>query len=246
MNLNNIFFSLERLAHWQNLLVCLIMGMIIVIPKLSLALLQDEDVRIYALSFRNFIYSIQLNWISGFKKTIDAAYKNEFGGFIGTVIAGLGELFGSYYGLLTLVPVMIGYSHSIDWLYAFILPFSEPLVFLKIMGAFILLITILSQIPFLNTFIAYPLSVSIVAYFIGITKTLLLPPFLVGAELVIIGVLIQYFLIFSISVIYAFMPSSIVFSPFGKICILLKLFLSPYLNLIPAFLYSSWLATHVH
>jgi hypothetical protein len=246
MNLDNIFFSLERLSYWQTFTVCFLMGIIIVVPKLILTLLQDSFIIQYGFGLRRFWYVITLNWIDGFKRQINAAYKNEFGGFVGTIVAGLAELFGSYYGLLTLVPFMIGCNNTIDWTLALKIPLMQPLLFCKIIGSFILLITVLSQIPFLNALVAYPISVSIVSYFLGLTEKLLFPPILIGFELVIIGFGIQYFLIFFFSIIYAFMPSSIVFSSFGKIFGFLELFIAPYLNLIPAFLYASWIATKIH
>ena len=246
MNIENIFFGLEKLSHWQTLVICVIMGVIIVTPKLLLTLLQDSFIIQYGFGFRRFWYVITLNWIDGFKRQINASYKNEFGGVVGTIIAGLAELFGSYYGLMTLVPFMIGCNNTIDWTLAIKIPLIQPLLFLKITGCFLLLITILSQIPFFNSLLAYPLSVSITAYLLGFTPKLFFPPFLIGAELVIIGFAIQYIIIFCFSIIYAFMPSSIVFSPFGKIVGFLKLFIAPYLNLIPAFLYASWIATEIH
>jgi hypothetical protein len=241
---NSITAGLKVLGFWQTYIVAMGMTVIVVFPKLYLAMLEDRfiygDV---ALSPTVIWYLIRHHWISGFDKLKDRAYEGHFaGGFKGLLVIGLAEFLGGYFAILTLLPLMIGIGTHANWAFPWTLPFHDTVLFLRIVGALLLMIIIVAQVPVLGEMVIYPLSVAVIADFLGITNTILVPSFLLGCGFVLAGLAVKYAIIGISGVLVAFMPASVVGSRFSSMTSIIFLCLSPVLNLLPAFIYAGWIS----
>ncbi len=181
--------------------------------------------------------------ISGFDKLKDRAYKGHFaGGFKGLLVIALAEFLGGYFAILTLLPLMLGTGTHANWALPWTLPFHDTVLFLKIVGALLFTIIIVARIPVLGEMLIYPLSVAVIAHFLGITDTILVPTFWLGCGFVLAGVAVKYSVIGIGAVLVAFMPSSVVMSRFASVTSMILFCLLPVLNLVPAFIYAGWMA----
>ena len=241
---NSITAGLKILGFWQTYIVAIGMTVIVVFPKLYLALLKDRfmygDV---PLSPTVIWYLIRHHWVSGFDKLKDRAYEGHFaGGFKGLLVIGLAEFLGGYFAILTLLPLMLGTGTQANWALPWTLPFHDTVLFLKIVGALLLMIIIVTQVPVLGEMLIYPLSVAVIAYFLGVTNTILVPSFWLGCGFVLAGVAVKYAVIGIDAVVVAFMPSSVVVSRFSSVTSMIFFSLLPVLNLLPAFIYAGWIS----
>ena len=241
---NSITAGLKILGFWQTYIVAIGMTVIVVFPKLYLALLKDRfmygDV---PLSPTVIWYLIRHHWVSGFDKLKDRAYRGHFaGGFKGLLVIGLAEFLGGYFAILTLLPLMLGTGTHANWALPWTLPFHDAVLFLKIVGALLVMIIIVTQVPVLGEMLIYPLSVALIAQFLGITNTILLPSFWLGCGFVLAGVAVKYAVIGIGAVVVAFMPSSVVVSRFSSVTSMIFFSLLPVLNLLPAFIYAGWIS----
>jgi hypothetical protein len=240
--------GLKILGFWQTYVVALGMTVIVVFPKLYLALLPDRfmygaDV---PLSPTVICYLIRHHWIDGFDKLKDRAYKGHFaGGFKGLLVIGLAEFFGGYFAILTLIPLMLGTGAHANWAIPWVLPFRDTVLFLKIIGALLLTIIILGRVPILGEMLVYPVSVGVIAHFTGMTNTMLVPNFWLGCGLVLAGVAAKYAIVGVVALVVAFMPGDVVFSRFSKATSIIFFCLLPVLNLLPAFIYAGWISMHL-
>jgi hypothetical protein len=241
---NSITAGLKILGFWQTYIVAIGMTVIVVFPKLYLALLKDRfmygDV---PLSPTVIWYLIRHHWVSGFDKLKDRAYRGHFaGGFKGLLVIGLAEFLGGYFAILTLLPLMLGTGTHANWALPWTLPFHDTVLFLKIVGALLFMIIIVTQVPVLGEMLIYPLSVALIAQFLGITNTILVPSFWLGCGFVLAGVAVKYAVIGIGAVVVAFMPSSVVVSRFSSVTSMIFFSLLPVLNLLPAFIYAGWIS----
>jgi hypothetical protein len=241
---NSITAGLKILGFWQTYIVAIGMTVIVVFPKLYLALLKDRfmygDV---PLSPTVIWYLIRHHWVSGFDKLKDRAYKGHFaGGFKGLLVIGLAEFLGGYFAILTLLPLMLGTGTHANWALPWTLPFHDTVLFLKIVGALLLTIIIVTHVPVLGEMLIYPLSVALIAQFLGITNTILVPSFWLGCGFVLAGVAVKYAVIGIDAAVVAFMPSSVVVSRFSSVTSMIFFSLLPVLNLLPAFIYAGWIS----
>lgn len=241
---NSITAGLKILGFWQTYIVAIGMTVIVVFPKLYLALLKDRfmygDV---PLSPTVIWYLIRHHWVSGFDKLKDRAYKGHFAaGFKGLLVIGLAEFLGGYFAILTLLPLMLGTGTHANWALPWTLPFHDTVLFLKIVGALLLTIIIVTQVPVLGEMLIYPLSVAVVARFLDITNTILVPSFWLGCGFVLAGVAVKYAVIGIDAVVVAFMPPSVVVSRFSSVTSIIFFSLLPILNLLPAFIYAGWIS----
>jgi len=241
---NSIAAGLKILGFWQTYIVAIGMTVIVVFPKFYLALLKDRFMYgNVALSPTVIWYLTRHHWISGFDKLKDRAYKGHFaGGFKGLLVIGLAEFLGGYFAILTLLPLMLGTGTHANWALPWALPFHDTVLFLKIVGALLLTIIILTQLPVFGEMLIYPLSVALIARFLGITNTILVPSFWLGCGFVLAGVAVKYAVIAIDAVVVAFMPSSVVVSRFSSVTSMIFFFLLPVLNLLPAFIYAGWIS----
>ena len=244
---NSITAGLKILGFWQTYIVAIGMTVIVAFPKLYLALLEDRfmygDV---ALSPTVIWYLIRHHWVSGFDKLKDRAYKGHFaGGFKGLLVIGLAEFLGGYFAILTLLPLMLGTGTHANWGLPWALPFHDAVLFLKIVGALLLTIIIVAQVPVLGEMLIYPVSVAVIAYFLGVTNTVLMPSFWLGCGFVLAGVAVKYAVIGIGAVVVALMPASVVLSRFSRVTSIIFFCLLPVLNLLPAFIYAGWISHHL-
>ena len=244
---NSITAGLKILGFWQTYIVAIGMTVIVAFPKLYLALLEDRfmygDV---ALSPTVIWYLIRHHWVSGFDKLKDRAYKGHFaGGFKGLLVIGLPEFLGGYFAILTLLPLMLGTGTHANWGLPWALPFHDAVLFLKIVGALLLTIIIVAQVPVLGEMLIYPVSVAVIAYFLGVTNTVLMPSFWLGCGFVLAGVAVKYAVIGIGAVVVALMPASVVLSRFSRVTSIIFFCLLPVLNLLPAFIYAGWISHHL-
>jgi hypothetical protein len=241
---NSITAGLKILGFWQTYIVAMGMTVIVVFPKLYLVLLKDRfmygDV---ALSPTLIWYLIRHHWVSGFDQLKERAYKEDFaGGFKGLLALGLAEFLGCYFAILTLLPLMIGIGTHANWALPWTLPFHDTVLFLKIVGTLLLTIIIVTQVPVLGKMLIYPLSVAVIADFLGVTNTVLVPSFWLGCGFVLAGVAVQYAVIGISGLVVAFMPAGVVVSRFSSVTGIIFLCLLPVLNLLPAFIYAGWIS----
>jgi hypothetical protein len=241
---NSITGGLRILGFWQTYVVAVGMTVIVVFPKLYLALLKDRfmygDVR---LSPTLIWYLIRHHWIDGFSKLKDRAYKGDMaGGFKGVIVVGFAEFVGDYFAILTLLPLMLGTGTDANWALPWLLPFYNTVVFLKIVGALLLTIIVVAQLPIVGEMLIYPLSVAVVAHFLGVANTVLVPGFWLICAIVLSGVAVRYAVIGLGALVVAVMPAEIVFSQFSVLMSVVFFCLLPVLNLLPAFIYSGWLS----
>ena len=241
---NSITAGLKILGFWQTYIVAIGMTFIVAFPKLYLALLEDRfmygDV---PLSPTVIWYLIRHHWVSGFDQLKDRAYKGHFaGGFKGLLVIGLAEFLGGYFAILTLLPLMLGTGTHANWALPWTLPFQETVLFLEIVGALLLTIIIVTQVPVLGEMLIYPLSLAVIACFLGVTNTILVPSFWLGCGFVLAGVAVKYAVIGIDAVVVAFMPPSVVVSRFSSVTSMIFFSLLPVLNLLPAFIYAGWIS----
>jgi hypothetical protein len=241
---NSITEGLKILGFWQTYIVAIGMTVVVVFPKLYLALLQDRfiygDV---ALSPTVIWYLIRHHWISGFDKLKDRAYEGHFaGGFKGLLVIGLAEFLGGYFAILTLLPLMLATGTHANWALPWTLPFHDTILFSKIVGALLLTIIIVAQIPVLGEMLIYPLSVAVIAHFLGVTHTILVPSFWLGCGFVLTGVAFKYAVIGMGAVVVAVIPASVVVSRFSNVTSMVFFSLLPVLNFLPAFIYAGWIS----
>jgi hypothetical protein len=241
---NSITAGLKILGFWQTYVVAIGMTVIVAFPKLYLALLEDRFMYgNVALSPTVVWYLIRHHWLSGFDKLKDRAYEGHFaGGFKGFLVIGLAEFLGGYFAILTLLPLMLGTGIHANWGLPWALPFHDAVLFLKIVGALLLTIIIVAQVPVLGEMLIYPLSVAVIAYFLGVTNTILVPSFWLGCGFVLAGVAVKYAVIGIGAVVVAFMPASVVVSRFSSVTSIIFFCLLPVLNLLPAFIYAGWIS----
>jgi len=241
---NSITAGLRILGFWQAYVVAVGMTVIVVFPKLYLALLLDRSMFGKEALSPTLIWNlIQMHWITGLDKLKDRAFKEHFaGGFKGLLVIGLAELLGGYFVILTLLPLMLGTGTHANWALPWTLPFHDIILFLKIVGALLLTIIVVAQIPVVGEMLIYPLSVAVMARFIGITNTFLVPNFWLGCGFVLAGVAVKYAVMVPCAVVVAFMPPRIVESRFSKVTNMIFLSLLPVLNLLPAFIYAGWMS----
>jgi len=236
--------GLGVLGFWQTYVVAAGMTLIVVFPKLYLALLTDRfmygDV---ALSPTLVWYLIRHHWISGFDTLKDRAFKGHFaGGFKGLLVIGLAEFLAGYFAILTLLPLMLGTGTHANWALPWTLPFHDTVLFLKILGVLLLTWIVVAQIPVLGVMLIYPLSVAVLAHFVGITNTILVPSFWLGCGFVVAGVAVKYAVIGIGAVVVASLPARVVVSRFSRVTSLVFFCLLPVLNLLPAFIYAGWMS----
>lgn len=241
---NSLTAGLKILGFWQTYVVGVGMTVIVVSPKLYLALLRDRfmygDV---ALSPTLVWYLIRHHWISGFRKLMDRAFKGHCaGGFKGLLVIGLSEFLGCYFAILTLLPLMLGTETHANWALPWTMPFHDTVLFLKIVAALQLTIIVVVQIPVLGEMLIYPLSVAVMAHFLGITNTILVPSFWLGCGIVLAGVAVKYAVIGIGAVVVAFIPPSVVVSRFSSVTRMIFFCLLPVLNLLLAFIYAGWMS----
>ncbi len=245
---NSITAGLKILGFWQTYIVAIGMTVIVVFPKLYLALLKDRFM--YggvALSRTVIWYLIRHHWISGFDKLKDRAYKGHFaGGFKGLLVIGLAEFLGGYFAILTLLPLMLGTGTHANWALPWTLPFHDTVLFLKIVGALLLTIIIVAQVPVLGEMLIYPLSVAVIAYFLGVTNTIFVPSFWLGCGFVLAGVAVKYAVIGIGAVVVAVIPASVVVSRFSSVTSIIFFSFLPVLNLLPAFIYAGWISHQLY
>lgn len=241
---DSITVGLKILGFWQTYVVAAGMTVIVVVPKLCFALLQDRfmygDV---ALSPTLIWYLLQHHWISGFDKLKDRAYKEQFaGGFKGLLVIGLVELLGGYFAILTLLPLMLGTGTHANWALPWTLPFHDAILFVKTVGALLLTIVLVGRIPVLGAMLIFPLSVAVMADVLGITDTILLPSFWLGCGFVLAGFAVQGAIAGVAAIAVAFMPPSVVVSRFSRVTSVILFCFFPAVNLVPAFIYAGWMS----
>ena len=241
---HSITAGLGIVRFWQTYAVAVGVTVIVVLPKLYLALLKDRfmygnDVQ---LSPAIVWYLIRHHWMDGFEKLKDRAFRWQFaGGMRSVVFVGLLELLGSYFAILTLLPLMTGTGTSAAWGLPWTLPFHDTVVFLKLLGAWLLTLIIVCSVPVVGEMLVSPIWVAVSAYLLGITSTFLLPSFWLGCGFLLAGVALRYAVIGLISIVVAFLPIS-PFSIFSRVSGFILLCLLPILNFLPAFFYAGWLS----
>lgn len=240
----SVIAGLKLLQFWQTYAVATGMTIIVVFPKLYLALLQDRFM--YgetAVSPTLVWYLIRHHWVDGFEKLKDRAYKGRLaGGFKGLLVVGVAEFLGGYFAILTLLPLMLSTGTHANWALPWILPFQDVVLFLKLLGALLFMSILVLQLPILGEMLIYPLSVSVAAYLLGVTHSILIPGFWLACIFVLAGVAVKYAVIGISAIIVAFMPVDVVFSGFAKVASMLFFLLLPVLNLLPAFFYAGWVS----
>src|SRR5260221_12657101 len=114
---HSVTAGLKILGFWQTYVVAVGVTVIVVFPKLYLALLQDRFMYgKVALSPTLIWYLIRHHWIDGFDKLQDRAFKGHFAeGFKGLLVIGLAEFLGGYFAILTLLPLMLGTGTHANW-----------------------------------------------------------------------------------------------------------------------------------
>src|SRR5205085_696525 len=74
------------------------------------------------------------------------------GGLPATIFIGFCELFGTYFFILTLSPIILGLSPHAAWSLPCVLLFHDPLTFLKITGLIVISALVLGFIPLISAF----------------------------------------------------------------------------------------------
>jgi hypothetical protein len=238
----SILHGLRILAHWQTYAVGAGMTVIVVFPKLYLALLRDRNM--YGETpLRPIIvwYLIRHHAIDRFEKLIDRAYKGQWGGgWIGVLFVGIAEFWGGYFAILTLMPLMLGLGTDANWATPWLLPIQHPAIFFRLIGLLLVAVILVAQIPFVGETLVSPIMMAVILNKVGITAAILVPQFWMCCGILASGVIVRYAVIGIGAVIVAFMPHKIVYSSVGALTKAICFSLLPVLQLLPAFIYAGW------
>ena len=133
---NSTIEALRIFAFWELYAAAIAVVAIVVLPKLVFALLADR------YRFGDYPLSPHLLWLLlcfhfhfGFRELIDRAIANKMaGGLPALLFIAFCELFGTYFFVLTLSPIILGVGTHAAWSLPWILLFHAPILFLKIAG----------------------------------------------------------------------------------------------------------------
>ena len=235
--------GLKIFAHWETYVVALGVSVIVVLPKLFLALYLDKNM--YGetpFTHRICWYLIRHHAIDRFDTLIKRCSDGSIiRGVKGLLAIGLLEFFGNYWGILTLLLLMLGLQPTASWIEPWTLPFAAPVHFLKIFGALLLGALLVGQVPIIGEALIGPAMVCILAKQVGVAQTYMFPGFWMTVGIVFAGVAIKYLVILILGLAAAFTPTKIVYSPIGGAGKLLMFCLLPLGNFLPAFIYAGWL-----
>jgi hypothetical protein len=242
----SITSGLGMFLFWQTYVVAIAMTVIVVFPKLFLAMLRDR--RMYGetpVTPKLIGYLVQHHWMDGFSTLKDRAFKGQFAGGKLTLIAiGIAEFVGGYVAILTLLPLMLRTGTDAAWASPWALPVHDPTAFFKIAGSFLAAIVTVGLVPIVGEMLLHPLMIAIAVYTLNLSSTGLVPGFWLACGIVLSGVAIKYGVILLGSLVGIVVPTERMFSKgvrrmsFAMFCLL------PALNLVPAFIYAGWLIQH--
>jgi hypothetical protein len=245
---HSIAAGFKIFTFWQTYVVAIGVNLIIVPPKLYLALLQDKNMYGETTVSPLLIwYLVRHHAIDRFDKLIERATNGSIiRGFKSLLFIGLLEFLGVYFAILTLLTVMLGLTNDANWLLPWILPFKAPILFLKLLGIILLSVWLVFQVPIvgemLGGMLIYPIMVAVMAEQLEITHKIMIPNFWIICGIMLSCVVIKYALIGIFALTVAFIPTKLVYSSVGGAA---KLFgfclLSPTINLLPAFIYAGWM-----
>jgi hypothetical protein len=239
---SSVTAGLRILGFWQTYVVAAGTAVIMVVPKLFLALLQDRFMYGHDVPLNPTLiwYLIRYHWIDGFDKLQDRASKGNFtGGCTGLIVIGLAEFLGMYFAIATLLPLMLGTGTGANWSLPWVIPFNDTILFLKMLGVLLVATIILGQIPIVGMQLIYPLFVAVIAYFSGVTNTALVPNFWLGCGIILVGLAVKYAVVLILAGVRLILPAV---AQFSRLWSIINLLLGPVLNLLPAFIYAGWIS----
>ena len=242
MLLQSVLHGLTIFTHWEAYFVALIVTVIVAFPKLFLALYIDKHLYgVTPFNFTIFRYLIRHHWVDRFEALInrctDGSIIRNFKIFI---LIDILEFIGCYYGVFTLMFLVLGHDHAANWGGPFIMPFVEPLVFFKILGVSLIAIMLVGQIPIIGDSLISPAIACVLAKQCGISQSYEIPGFWMTLGIVGSGVAIKYLVILLVGVFAAFTPYKIKNSWIGGFGRIIFFLLLPLGNLMPVFIYFGW------
>ena len=206
--------GLHVFVYWQTYVVAICMTLLIAVPKLFLALLLDRHMYGETPLTKQIVWSlIRYHALSDFEELKDRAIKSKFvGGFRGLVVVMFCELFGTYFGLLTLLPLMTSATDHAAWLLPWVFPFSKPIIFLKLIGLLAITVIVFAKIPILGEMMIYPVSVALLLSIHGAAQELIIPGFWMSCGILAASLVIKWLLLLILSCSTALLLTGLKFS----------------------------------
>jgi hypothetical protein len=234
-------------GFWQLYAAAAAFAAIVVLPKLFFALFADRyRFGNYPLSPRLFWLLISFHFHSGFRELTDRAVEDRIaGGVPATLFIGFCELFGTYFFILTLSPIILGLSPHAAWSLPWVLLFHDPLTFLKIIGLIIVSALLLGFAPLINAFesiqnLAYSgvILAFTVASIHGIAGVKFFPDFWSAVGIVAVAVAAKWLLLL-------FLVALSMLARLEDPPQLVGILIGPLVNFLPTFIYGGWLALQI-
>jgi hypothetical protein len=200
----------------------------------------------YPLSPHLFWTLLSFHFHFGFRELTDRVVEDRMaGGLPATIFIGFCELFGTYFFILTLSPIILGLSPHAAWSLPWVLLFHDPLTFLKITGLIVISALVLGFIPVISAFesvknLVYSgvVLVFTVASIHHITGVEFVPDFWFGVGILSVAFAAKWLVIL---LLVGLSMLARIHEPPQLVAILL----GPLFNFLPTFIYGGWLALQI-
>lgn len=244
---NATISGLQIFGFWQLYPAAAAFAAIVALPKLFFALLADRyRFGDYPLSPRLFWLLISFHFHFGFRELTDRVLEDRSaGGVPATLSIGFCELFGTYFFILTLSPIILGLSPHAAWSLPWLLLFHDPLTFLKIIGLIILAALLLGFAPLINAFesvqnlvysgVVLAFTVASIHRIAGVE---FFPDLWSGVGIIAVAFAVKWLLLL---VLVALSMLARLHDPPQ----LIGMLVGPLFNFLPTFIYGGWLALQI-
>ena len=200
----------------------------------------------YPLSPHLFWLLISFHFHFGFRELTDRAVEDRIaGGLLARIFIGFCELFGTYFFILTLSPIILGLSPHAAWSLPWLLLFHDPLTFLKITGLIVLSALVLGFVPVINAFesvqnlvcggVVLAFTVASIHRIAGVE---FFPDFWFGVGIIAVAFAAKWLLL--LLLVALSMLARLDDSPR-----LVGILLGPLFTFLPTFIYGGWLALQI-
>ncbi len=231
-------------GFWELYAAAVAVVAIVALPKLFFALLADRyRFGDYPISPHLFWTLLSFHFHFGFRELTDRVVEDRMaGGLPATIFIGFCELFGIYFFILTLSPIILNLSPHAAWSLPWVLLFHDPLTFLKITGLIVIFALVLGFVPFIRAFesvqnLVY--SGVVLAFAVAsihrITGVEFFPDFWFGVGILAVALAVKWLAIL-------LLVGLSMLARLDEPPQLVGILLGPLFNYLPVFIYAGWLA----
>jgi hypothetical protein len=244
---NATILGFKIFGFWQLYAAAAALAAMVALPRLFLALLADRyRFGDYPLSLHLFWLLISYHFHFGFRELTDRAVEDRIaGGVPARIFMVFCEVFGTYFFVLALSPIILGLGSHAAWSLPWLLLFQDPLTFLKIAGLIALSALVLRFAPLINAFESVQNLVwggvvlaFAVANIHGVAGVEFFPDLWVGLGVIAVALAAKWLVL--LLLVAVSMLAKLDGPP-----LLLGMLVGPLVNFLPTFIYGGWLALQI-